>query len=129
NKPIKLFVNIGGASANFGDTVNSINFPNGLVQGGLEIPSAPERGLIFEFLRDGIPVIHLLNIRDLALKNDIPIDPIPLPKIGQSGVYYQYKIQKGIIIVTILVTIITLILPIYFKKLSEKKLEEINCNL
>jgi poly-gamma-glutamate system protein len=66
-KPIKLFVNIvniGGASANFGDTVNSINFPNGLVLGGVEIPAVPERGLLFDFLAAGIPVIHLLNIRD-----------------------------------------------------------------
>lgn len=129
NKPIKLFVNIGGASANFGDTVNSITFPNGLVQGGLEIPTVPERGLIFEFLANGIPVIHLLNIRDLALKNGIPIDPIPLPQIGQSEVYYQYKIQKEVIIVTILITIIILILSIYLKRFSGKKLEEINCNL
>ncbi len=114
-KSIKLFVNIGGASANFGDTINSINFPNGLVFGGVEIPSVPERGLLFDFLAAGIPVIHLLNIRDLALKNGIPIDPIPFPKIGQSEVYYQYRIQKWIILFTILVAIGLLI---YFKKFN-----------
>ena len=109
-KHIKLFVNIGGASANFGDTISSISFPNGLVSGGVEIPAVPERGLLFDFLTAGIPVIHLLNIRDLALKNGIPIDPIPFPEIGQSEIYYQYGIQKWIILLTILIAVGLLIL-------------------
>src|SRR5690606_3582001 len=91
---IELFVNIGGASANFGDSLASITFPNGLVQGGLEIPALAERGLIFEFLAAGIPVVHLLNIRDLAIKNRLPLDPIPLPEIGQSEIYFEHKYQK-----------------------------------
>ncbi len=103
--PIKLFVNIGGASANYGETNASITFPNGLVKDGIEIPSLPERGLIFEFLERGIPVIHLLNIRDLALKNNIMIDPIPLPEIGQSEVYFQYETKRWIILLTFTVII------------------------
>ena len=83
--------------------------------GGVEIPSVPERGLLFDFLAAGIPVIHLLNIRDLALKNGIPLDPIPFPRIGQSEVYYQYRIQKWITLFTILVAIGLLI---YFKKFN-----------
>ena len=118
-KPIKLFVNIGGASANFGDTAASITFPNGLVQGGLEIPEVPERGLLFDFLAAGVPVVHLLNIRDLALKNGIPIDPIPFPAIGQSEVYYQYRLQKWIILLTILIVIGIFI---YLKNSNTRKL-------
>lgn len=102
DQPIRTFVNIGGASANYGITNNSITFPNGLVLGGVEIPDSPERGLIFDFLAEGIPIIHLLNIRDLALKNGIPIDPMPLPEIGSSEIYYQYDIQKWIILLTII---------------------------
>ncbi len=108
-RPIKLFVNIGGASANFGTTLNSITFPNGLVQGKVDIPVHLERGLMFDFLAEGIPVIHLLNIRDLALKNGIPIDPIPLPEIGQSAVFFQYRYHKAPIILTILVVLSLLI--------------------
>ena len=118
-KPIKVFVNIGGASANFGDTVNSINFPNGLVLGGVEIPAVPERGLLFDFLAADIPVIHLLNIRDLALKNGIPLDPIPFPRIGQSEVYYQYGVQRWIILLTMLIAIGLLI---YFKNSNLRKI-------
>ena len=103
-KEIKLFINIGGASANFGDTNQSLNIPNGLVRKVSEISNSAVRGLIFEYLEKKIPVIHLLNIRDLALKNGIPIDPIPLPEIGQSEIFFLYNYQKWIIVLIILGT-------------------------
>ncbi|GAH22597.1 unnamed protein product, partial [marine sediment metagenome] len=81
-KSIKAFVNIGGTTPNYGNTLASITYPNGLVINGPKIPDHPERGLIFEYQNLGIPIIHLLNIRDLAVKNGLPIDPIPLPEIG-----------------------------------------------
>ncbi len=107
---IKLFVNIGGASANYGNTTASITYPNGLIMNGPEIPDHPERGLIFEYQKLGLPVIHLLNVRDLALKNGISIDPIPLPEIGQSRVYFELQYQKWIIVLTILIGMIVLVL-------------------
>ncbi|HKK83341.1 MAG TPA: poly-gamma-glutamate system protein, partial [Atribacterota bacterium] len=110
DKSIKLFVNIGGASANYGNTTASITYPNGLVVSGPEIPDHPERGLIFEYQALGLPVIHLLNIRDLALKNGIPIDPIPLPEEGQSEVYFESKYQKWIIVITFIIGIMYLVL-------------------
>ncbi len=109
-KPIKLFVNIGGASANYGNTGASITYPNGLVLNGPETPNHPEQGLLFEYQELGLPVIHLLNIRDLALKNGILIDPIPLPVIGQSRVYFELQYRKWMIILTIIIGMVYLIL-------------------
>ena len=100
-QPVKAFVNIGGATANYGNTNASITYPNGLVINGPKIPDHPERGLIFEYQNLGIPVIHLLNIRDLAIKNGLPIDPTPLPEIGEGGVYRQIVYSKPIIILVI----------------------------
>jgi len=100
-KPIKAFVNIGGATPNYGDTNASITYPNGLVINGPKIPDHPERGLIFEYQNLGIPIIHLLNIRDLAVKNGLPIDPTPLPEIGEGGVYWRIAYNKYIIIFAI----------------------------
>ena len=100
-KPIKAFVNIGGATPNYGNTNASITYPNGLVIDGPKIPGHPERGLIFEYQNLGIPIIHLLNIRDLAVKNGLPIDPIPLPEIGEGGVYWRIAYNKYIIILVI----------------------------
>lgn len=98
---IKAFVNIGGATPNYGNTNASITYPNGLVIHGPKIPDHPERGLIFEYQNLGIPIIHLLNIRDLAVKNGLPIDPTPLPEIGEGGVYWRITYNKYIIILVI----------------------------
>ena len=100
-KPIKAFVNIGGATPNYGNTNASITYPNGLVIDGPKIPDHPERGLIFEYQNLGIPIIHLLNIRGLAVKNGLPIDPTPLPEVGEGGVYRQTSYNKVIIFLVI----------------------------
>ncbi len=102
--PIKLFVNIGGASPNYGNTLESITYPNGLIMDGPVIPDDPERGLIFEYQVLDIPVIHLLNIRDLALENGIPIDPIPFPEIGQSMIYFEWRYHKWMIVLLMLIS-------------------------
>jgi len=100
-QPIKAFVNIGGATPNYGNTNASITYPNGLVINGPKIPDHPERGLIFEYQNLGIPIIHLLNVRGLAVKNGLPIDPTPLPEIGEGGVYWRITYNKYIIILVI----------------------------
>ncbi|GAI91752.1 unnamed protein product, partial [marine sediment metagenome] len=61
----------------------------------------PLRGLIFEYQNLGVPIVHLLNIRDLAVKNGLPIDPMPLPEIGEGGVYRQKSYNKAIIFLVI----------------------------
>lgn len=86
-EPIRCFVNIGGATPNYGNTLTSLDFPNGLVVHPPVMSQAPDRGLIFEFAAAGVPVINLLDVRGLALKNGLPIDPVPLPPIGTGRVY------------------------------------------
>lgn len=112
NKPISAFINIGGASANFGNTPASLRLPNGII-----IPGKTDRhtrknvkGVIFSFLDTKTPVIHLLNIKDLAFANNIPIDPHPLPLIGESGVYHFTQYSDLLLLGTMLVSIITLLI-------------------
>lgn len=89
-RPIRCFVNIGGASANFGDTAASLVLKNGLVPPGLtNLPQSPTRGLAFDFAARGVPVVHLLHVRGLARENGLPFDPVPLPPIGEGDVYRE----------------------------------------
>ena len=53
-------------------------------------------GLVQLFLKDGTPVIHLLNIKTLAADYGLPIDPVPIPPVGQGGVYYEICYQRWI---------------------------------
>jgi poly-gamma-glutamate system protein len=84
-RPIRCFINVGGASANFGDTPASLELPNGLLLRVPRLPSSPTRGLVFEFASRGIPVVHLLHVRGLARSNGLPFDPVPIPRVGEGG--------------------------------------------
>jgi poly-gamma-glutamate system protein len=78
-KPVRCFVNVGGAAANYGDTEASLAVPNGLVLGLARVPDSPSRGLVFEFAARGVPVVHLLYVEGLARENGLPFDPVPFP--------------------------------------------------
>jgi poly-gamma-glutamate system protein len=84
-RPIRCFVNVGGATANFGDTAASLDVPNGLVLKVPSLPSSPSRGLLFEFAARGVPVVHLLYVKGLARENGLPFDPAPFPPLPVPG--------------------------------------------
>ena len=104
-KKIQCFVNVGGASPNSGTSSYTLDFPQGLVTNPPRIPASANRGLIYEYASQGIPVINLLNVRLLAEKNGLPYDPIPLPKSGEGGVYENVKYNKVLILATLILSI------------------------
>lgn len=95
---IRCFVNIGGATANIGTTPAAFDFPNGLSKFASTSANESERGLLLKYAARGIPAIHLLNIKDLAVKNGLPIDPVPFPPIGDGGVYYATTYNTPLIL-------------------------------
>ena len=84
-RPIRCFVNVGGATANFGDTEASLEVPNGLLLKLPSLPLSPARGLLFEFAARDVPVVHLLYVKGLARENGLPFDPVPLPPLSTPG--------------------------------------------
>lgn len=82
-----VFVNIGGAEANLGVSPMVLEVPAGLVPPSLPLPPLPpssQRGVLLEMVARGVPVVHLLHIRGLALRYGMPWDPIPLPGPGST---------------------------------------------
>ncbi len=86
---VDCFVNVGGASANNGTSAYTLSFPNGLTTDPPTIPTVANRGLMFEYAARGLPVINMLNVRQMALDNGLAFDPVPLPEPGEGGVYYK----------------------------------------
>ncbi|MGD2121461.1 MAG: poly-gamma-glutamate system protein [Gemmatimonadota bacterium] len=92
------FVNIGGAEANLGTSPEILRVPPGLAVGPgsresessgeaaalPELPRNDRRGVLFEMASRGVPVIHLLYLRGLALRYGLPWDPLPLPEPGST---------------------------------------------
>lgn len=77
------FVNVGGADANLGSSPLVLKLSPGL-NAEVALPPPDERGVLFEMAAAGVPVIHLLHIRGLALRYGLPWDPIPLPQPGTT---------------------------------------------
>jgi poly-gamma-glutamate system protein len=82
--PMAAFVNIGGATANMGTSPLILNLPPGLVWPSELEGDMPELGMVFEMLSRGVPVVHLLHVRGLALRYGLPWDPLPLPPAGST---------------------------------------------
>ena len=81
DRPSAAFVNIGGAWANLGTDASVLNLSPGVNE--IEIlPRSERRGVVHAMAADGVPIIHLLNIRELAQRFGMPWDPSPLPKPG-----------------------------------------------
>jgi len=68
--------------------------------------SEPEQegsGLIPLFLQDGVPVIHLLNMKTLLPSYGLPFDPSPMPAAGEGEVYmeWHYNLPLGCILLAV----------------------------
>ena len=77
------FVNVGGGDANIGVSPTVLELRPGLAD-SVPLPPAAQRGVLHAMAARGVPVIHLLNIRDLALRHGLPWDPVPLPEPGMT---------------------------------------------
>jgi poly-gamma-glutamate system protein len=82
---IAAFVNVGGNAANLGTSPAVLGVEPGLNR-VLSSPAAGRRGVMHEMAARGVPVIHLLHVRGLALRYGLPWDPAPLPEPGTTAI-------------------------------------------
>ena len=119
-KNISLLINIGGNQAAMGSCTHSVSIPNGLNQ-NLQLCDDKNRGVIQEINSMGIPIINLLNIKDLA--NTYHMDIAPGINYAESSELYQEKtINKWVLS-------LTLIIGLCFLIISMPKKNETNENI
>jgi len=82
-RPIGAFINIGGSLVNLGRDSSILELRPGLTR-VKKIPPADRCGLIQRMASEGVPIIHLLNIKGLAARYNLPWDPQPLPQPGEN---------------------------------------------
>ncbi len=66
-RPIAAFVNVGGTEAALGRSPAILNVQNGWL-GKAPFDSSPGRGLVARMVEQGVPVLHILNVRGLAVR-------------------------------------------------------------
>ena len=89
---IALLINIGGNQASLGRCVHSSNIPTGLNK-KLKRCQHEERGILQEMNEAGVPIIHFLNIRELALRYGIDTSP-GIQYASSSKLYVNIKKNK-----------------------------------
>jgi poly-gamma-glutamate system protein len=80
-------INVGGALIGLGSCRESHEWPPGLTRKSLPCSDGTP-GLAMRLAADGLPVLHIINMRRLALEWGLPFDPTPLPIPGNNGAIY-----------------------------------------
>ena len=88
------FINVGGNDTALGNCPEAYALSTGLLS---RVPSSdhPQRGIIFRMNENGIPVIHLLNIKKIARQYGLPVDPVPLPPVPSGKVMVPHTYSRG----------------------------------
>lgn len=96
-KPVRAFINIGGSWADLGTNSRVLGLEPGLIRrasaggrgpaGTIYIPPESDRGTIQAMAAEGVPVVHLLNMRGLVRRYGLAWDPAPLPEPGRGPIY------------------------------------------
>jgi poly-gamma-glutamate system protein len=114
---IDLLINIGGNQASLGGCVHGATIPNGY-HDALSACNDPGRGVVVRMAERGIPVIHVLNIRDLAVRYGVQMMTPDSPD-SVAGVY-RTAATKRTIVSAGLVTILGMLAAFRMRR-SEKK--------
>jgi poly-gamma-glutamate system protein len=103
-RPVKAYINIGGGTASVGSTVNKKLFKPGLNR-------TPPRGaastdsVMSRFANEGVPVIHMVYVTELAQRYGLPLQPSTIPPIGEGAVFtkQEYNIYLAVVVLALIV--------------------------
>jgi len=80
------YINVGGGAASIGNLAQA-----GEIKAGVSYPRdlkmMNKGNVLMKFSEAGIPVIHILNIRELCDSFGLEFAPVPFPPIGKGGLY------------------------------------------
>ena len=109
-KKIKAYINVGGGMASLGSPINGDLFPSGLSR-NFGQRNFPTKGVMILLAERGLPVIHLLNIPEIAKRYGLPLDPVPLPELGQGAVYFKEHYDRmRLILITLMLVGATMVM-------------------
>jgi len=102
--PIAAYINVGGGTVSVGRSLGKKMFKPGLNR------RAPSRigeisGIMPHFISQNVPVIHLVQIAQLAEENGLPVGPTQAPVVGQGTTFvdeeYNRFLAAGVLIVVL----------------------------
>lgn len=99
-----IVINVGGALIGLGNCRESFDLAPGLT--GRKIPCTDGTpGLAMRAQEEGVPLLHVLNLKRMAVELGLPVDPVPLPMPGNNKAVYgsgriggQEKARGGLMV-------------------------------
>lgn len=106
-KPIKAYVNVGGGAVSIGRTAGKKLFSPGLNQ------RPPGRiaqidGVAPRLINEGIPVVHIIQIVDLAERYGLPVAPTVMPEVGEGAIYSGLDYNYWLVTIVLVVILVSL---------------------
>jgi len=89
-KEYKAFLNVGGGAAVLGDATYARLIQPGLTT-RMQFESMRNGGVMAKFGREGVPIIHVLNIRKMFAQFDYPYATTPTPELGTGSFYARER--------------------------------------
>jgi hypothetical protein len=124
-RPIRAFINIGGAWANLGESPRVLELEPGLVE-ATALPQKEERGVLFEMANRGTPIIHLLFIRGLSERYGLPWDPTPLPEPGHGDIHRKARLGGPVFsfVGSLYLVLVVSILAFWLRRTLPRRVED-----
>lgn len=107
--PIQAYINVGGGQASLGSMAGRRTFKAGLNRTARVAEEGVE-SVMARFVEEGVPVIHLGNVAELADRYGLPHQPEEIPNPGQGTVFVSEKYDEKMAIGVLAGLIIALIL-------------------
>ena len=85
---VRAYVNIGGGSASMGNAQSANLIPPG-VNTMLKPYNWTQRGALHHYASKRIPIIHLLNVEEIANATGLPLTPETIPAVGEGDIFYR----------------------------------------
>lgn len=121
-RPIKAYINIGGGTVSVGKALGKQMYRPGLnlqpPPGATDIDSVMTR-----FAKSGTPVIHMVEIRQLARQYDLPTELAAMPLAGEGDLFGQQRSSRvlaALVLVTILLSLRSIVLTDWSYRLAQR---------
>jgi poly-gamma-glutamate system protein len=99
-RPIRAYINVGGGSASVGRALGKK-----LYDPGLNLHPTPRavefNSVMSRFAREGIPVLHFVEISQLAKAYGLPQAPTEMPRVGTGPVFAKVAYHRWLVVLVL----------------------------
>lgn len=93
---IEAYINVGGGTVSVGRRAGKDLFEPGLNR---RLPPGPVLdSVMWRFLEDGVPVIHLVKVHTLAERFHLPLQPKVTPPVGEGRMFFKDDYNRWLVV-------------------------------